>query len=62
MTSPFAAFIGIRRINCYVISFLFFKYTSHFIWEETNISNNTSFSALSVFMFTNACMILLLFV
>ena len=51
MSSPSAAFIVIRRMNCYVICFL--NYTCHFIREETYISNITSFPALSVFMFTN---------
>ena len=51
MRSPFAVFIIIYRINCYVISLL--HYSCHFIWEETYISNIASFSALSVFMFTN---------
>ena len=51
MCSPFAVFISIRRINCYVICLL--NYSGHFIWEETYISNITSFPALSVFMFTN---------
>ena len=51
MCSPFAVFISIRRINSYVICL--FSYSCHFIWEETNISNITSFPALSVFMFTN---------
>ena len=51
MCFPFAVFISIRRINCYVICLL--NYSCHFIWEEKNISNITSFPALSVFMFTN---------
>ena len=48
---PFAVFISIHRITCYVICLL--NYSCHFIWEETNISNFTSFPALSVFMYTN---------
>ena len=43
--------IGIRRTNCYVICFL--NHTCHHIWEETYISNITSFPALSVLMSTN---------
>ena len=50
MSSTFAVFISIRRINCYVICLL--NYSCHFIWEETYISNITSFPTLSVFMFT----------
>ena len=51
MSSPFAVVISMRRMNCYVICLL--NYSCHFIWEETYISNITSFPALSVFMFTN---------
>ena len=36
---PFAVFISIRRIICYMICLL--NYSCHFIWEETNISNFT---------------------
>ena len=43
MCSPFAVFISIRRINCYVICLL--NYSSQFIWEESYISNITSFPA-----------------
>ena len=46
-----SVFIGIQRMNCYVICLL--NYTCHFIWQETYISNITYFPALSVFMFTN---------
>ena len=46
---PFAVFISIRRINCYVICLL--NYSCHFIWEENNISNFTTFPAFSVFMY-----------
>ena len=52
MSSTFAVFISIRRMNCYVICSL--NYSHHFIWEETYINNITSFPALSVFMSTNA--------
>ena len=45
MSSPFAALIGIRRMNCYVICFL--NFTCQFIREETYISNIASFPALS---------------
>ena len=48
---PFAVFISIHKINCYVICLL--NYSCQLIWEETYISNITSFPALSVFMFTN---------
>ena len=51
MYSPFAVFISICRINCYVICLS--NYSCHFIWEETYINNITSFPTLSVFMFTN---------
>ena len=51
MCSPFAVFICIHTINCYVICLL--NYSCHFIWEEAYISNITSFPALSVFMYTN---------
>ena len=51
MCFPFAVFISIRRIKGYVICLL--NYSSHFIWEETYISNITSFPALSVFINTN---------
>ena len=60
MCSPFAAVISIRMTNCYVICLL--NYSCNFIWEETYISNITSFTALSVFMHTNVWMLLLLFV
>ena len=48
---PFAVFISIHRMNCYVICLLYFS--CHFIREETYISNITSFPTISVFMFTN---------
>ena len=48
MSSPFAVFIGMCRMNCYVICLL--NYSCHFILEETYISNITSFPALSVFI------------
>ena len=51
MIIEIAAFISTHRMNCYVICF--FYYTCNFIWEETYISNITSFPALSVFMSTN---------
>ena len=47
----FAVIVGIHRMDCYVICLL--NYSFHFIWEETYISNITSFPALSVFMFIN---------
>ena len=51
MSSTFVVFISIRWMNCYVICLLI--YSCHFIWEETYISNITSFPAISLFMFTN---------
>ena len=51
MCSPFAVFISIRRINCYMICLL--NYSCYFIMEETYISNITSFPVLSKFMFAN---------
>ena len=49
--SLLAILICIRRIDCYVICLII--YSGHFIWEETYISNITSFPALSVFMYAN---------
>ena len=49
---PLAVFISMRRMNCYVVCLL--NYSCQFIWEETYISNITSFPDLSVFMFENA--------
>ena len=48
MCSPYAVFISLLRINCYVICLL--NYSCHFVLEETYISNITSFPALSVFI------------
>ena len=48
---PFAIFISMRRMNCYVIRLS--NYSCHSNREETYISNIASFSALSVFMSTN---------
>ena len=45
MSSPFAAFIGIRRMICYVFCFL--NFTCHLIREESYTSNIASFPALS---------------
>ena len=50
-SSPFAVYISMHSMNCHVICLL--NYSCHFIWEETYISNITSFPAVSVFMFTN---------
>ena len=50
MSSTFAVLISIRGKNC---CDLFVKLFLPFIWEETYISNNTSFPALSVFILTN---------
>ena len=54
---PFALFMSICRMNCYVICLL--SYSCHFIQWEAYISNITSFPALSVLMFTNVRILLL---
>ena len=51
MYSTFAVLISKCRMNCYVICLL--NYSCDYNWEETYISNITSFPALSVFIFTN---------
>ena len=56
MHNPFACFISIRRMNCYLICLL--NYSRHIILEKTYISNITSFPVLSVFMFTDVRMLL----
>ena len=46
---PFAVFISICRINCYVICLL--NYSCHFIWKETYISNITSFIYIYIYIY-----------
>ena len=50
MSSPFAVLLAYIGLLVMSSSFL---YTSHFIWEGTNVSNITSFPAHSVYVFTN---------
>ena len=58
MSSPYAVFIGIRRMNCYVICLL--NCSCHFVWEETYISNITSLPDLSVFLYVNIINIIII--